>query len=195
LLTPAPFEDLIEANVLDQAVSRYQGFEDLLAYCRLSAVPIGRLVLALVRHDGSRETELSDQVCTALQLLEHWQDVAEDRRRGRVYLPQDDLARFGVVESELDVAVAGPALRRLILFETTRAERLLEAGTPLVRRLDGWGRLAVGGYVAGGLAAARALKRTEGDVLGRSTARRRADLVVGMVEVVARTTRCPGGGR
>jgi squalene synthase HpnC len=188
-----PFEALVEANLLDQRVTRYQGFDDLLGYCRLSAEPIGRLVLALVGRDGPAELALSDQVCTALQLLEHWQDVAEDRRHDRVYLPLEDLARFGVAEHELDAPTAGTQLRRLVLFETDRAQTLLTAGLPLVRRLDGWSRLAVAGYVAGGRAAVRALRRTRGDVLGRSTARRHSDLLLGLLWVSARAPRTSAG--
>lgn len=194
-LEPTPFEHLVEANLLDQRISRYPGFDDLLRYCQLSAQPIGRLVLALVHRDGPAEVALSDQVCTALQLLEHWQDVAEDRRNGRIYLPLEDLAQFGVHESDLDAASAGPALRRLVLFETTRAQTLLSAGIPLVRRLDGWSRLAVAGYVAGGQAAVRALRRTQGDVLGRPTSRRRSDLLMALLSVSVQARRAGRTGR
>ena len=87
-----PFLDLIQANRQDQVVTRYQTFDELLAYCRLSANPVGRIVLYVFGAATPRRERLSDLVCTALQLAEHWQDVAEDLRAGRVYLPAEDLA-------------------------------------------------------------------------------------------------------
>src|SRR5215203_6043758 len=102
-LPEEPFQRLVAANLQDQRVTRYADRAQLLDYCALSAAPVGRLVLALfeVRVDP-RLLAASDRVCAALQLLEHWQDVAEDRRRGRVYLPQDALAAAGVAETDLD---------------------------------------------------------------------------------------------
>ena len=88
-----PFLDLIQANRQDQVVGRYQTFEDLLGYCRLSANPVGRIVLHVFGCFSERRAELSDSVCTALQLAEHWQDVAEDFRAGRIYLPAQDMKR------------------------------------------------------------------------------------------------------
>lgn len=170
-----PFLDLIEANMVDQQVSRYATTEDLAGYCRLSADPVGRIVLGLFDASTPERIALSDQVCTALQLLEHLQDVAEDRRAGRIYLPQLLLSEYGVRESDLDAATATPALRRLVLAETDRAEQLLRSGSPLVGRLRGWARLAVAGFVAGGLAAADGLRRTGGDVLARQATTSKAD--------------------
>ncbi len=152
-----PLARLVAANRQDLAVRRYDTFEDLLAYCRLSADPVGEIVLHLVGRADADRVALSNRICTALQLLEHWQDVAEDHRAGRVYLPQDDLRRFGVRDADL----AGPGtaqLRALLAFETDRARAWLDAGAPLVSTLHGWARLAVAGYVAGGRAAAAALR-------------------------------------
>jgi squalene synthase HpnC len=164
-LPPEPFRRLVQANLQDQAVSRYPSFEDLLGYCRLSADPVGRLVLGVFGVHDAATAALSDRVCTALQLLEHWQDVAEDRRAGRVYLPQEDLHRYDVREADLDRREATPQLRRLIGFEVDRAAGLLEDGAPIVSRLHGWARVSVAGFVAGGRATVRALRRTGGDVL------------------------------
>ncbi|PZS14864.1 MAG: squalene synthase HpnC [Pseudonocardiales bacterium] len=171
-----PFERLIQANLVDQRVHRYATYAQLRGYCTLSADPIGRIVLDLFGVGSPAAIELSDRVCTALQLIEHWQDVAEDRRAGRVYLPQEDLAAFGVAEAELDGAVASPALRRLMAFQVNRAAELLDSGAPLVRLLDGWARLAVAGYVAGGRAALDALRRAQGDVLAGPPRPRRRDV-------------------
>jgi squalene synthase HpnC len=168
------FHDLIRANLHDQEISRYPTFGALLGYCRLSAEPVGRIVLAVFDQHADPAVRLSDRVCTALQLLEHWQDVAEDRRAGRIYLPTDDLALFGVPETDLDAAAASPALARLVRFEVERAAGILAEGTPLVRRLHGWARCCVAGYVAGGQATVTALRRTQGDVLSRSATPSRA---------------------
>jgi squalene synthase HpnC len=162
------FHDLVAANLQDQHVHRYPTYEALLDYCRLSANPVGRIVLALFDHHTEPALRLSDRVCTALQLLEHWQDVGEDRRAGRIYVPVEDLVGFGVPETDLDAASASPALARLMRFEVERAAGVLAEGAPLVRRLRGWSRLCVAGYVAGGQATTAALRRTQGDVLGRS---------------------------
>jgi phytoene synthase len=172
-----PFERLVAANVADQHVVRYGTWEELLGYCALSAEPVGRLVLAVFAVAASAEQERrSDLVCTALQLLEHWQDVAEDHARGRTYLPAADMAAFGVTEADLDARRAAPALRRLVLHETDRALALLDEGAALVPQLRGWARVAVAGYVAGGRAAADALRRSRGDVLACTPRTRRVDV-------------------
>ena len=176
-----PFERLVQANLVDQRVHRYATYAQLREYCTLSADPVGRIVLGVFEVADPVATQLSERVCTALQLIEHWQDVAEDRRAGRVYLPQEDLAAFGVSEAELDAVPAGggasPALRALMSFEITRAGQLLDSGAPLVAMLHGWARLAVAGYVAGGRAALDALRRTGGDVLGGPPRPRRRDVL------------------
>jgi phytoene/squalene synthetase len=125
-------------------------------------------------------------VCAALQVLEHCQDVGEDFAAGRVYLPAADLDRFHVPDDDLRSAVTSARLRRVIELQTARAERLLADGRPLIRRLHGWARLAVIGYVAGGRATVSALRRADYDVLGRSvkpttldTVRHAARLAVG----------------
>jgi squalene synthase HpnC len=162
------FADLVEANRRDQTVTRYATYEDLLGYCALSANPVGRLVLAVFGADDARRRQLSDQVCSGLQLVEHWQDVAEDAARGRVYLPLADLEHFGVTVAELTAGRATPAFRRLMAFEARRARDLLAAGDHLVRSLRGWARLAVAGFVAGGRSALDAIEDSGYDVLGDS---------------------------
>ncbi|HET8616869.1 MAG TPA: squalene synthase HpnC [Actinomycetales bacterium] len=173
----APFDHLVEANLVDQQVTRYRTFDDLLGYCRLSADPVGRIVLGLLDHRDPATAVLSDRVCTALQLLEHWQDVGEDRRAGRVYLPLGDLEAFGVPLEDLDATTTSERLRALLRFETERAACLLESGAPIVRELHGWGRVAVAGYVAGGRATVAALRRNDLDVLARQVRPRRSDVV------------------
>ncbi|HEX6762320.1 MAG TPA: squalene synthase HpnC [Gaiellaceae bacterium] len=166
-LPPEPFLRLIEANRRDQVQSRYETFDDLLAYCDLSASPVGELVLHVLGAADAERIRWSDDVCTALQLIEHWQDVGEDARSGRVYLPAADRLRFGVGERDLLAATTSEPLRRLLELETKRAARLLASGRPLVASLRGRARFAVAGYVGGGDAAIRALVRARYDVLPR----------------------------
>jgi squalene synthase HpnC len=162
-----PFVDLLAANRQDQVVDRYSTYGDLEAYCALSANPVGRLVLAVFGRSDELANRLSDQICTGLQLVEHWQDIGEDYRAGRVYLPLEDLERFGVDVVELGGSMPSPAFRRLLAFESTRARELLVAGTPLVGLLPASGRIAIAGFIGGGLAQLDAIERAGYDVLSK----------------------------
>jgi squalene synthase HpnC len=173
----APFRQLIEANRRDQRVSRYATWSELRDYCALSANPVGRLVLCVFGAATPDRFPASDAICTALQLVEHCQDVAEDLARGRLYLPAEDLARFGCEERDLRAPAASPAVRALLRFEVERARALLDLGAPLVRTLAGRPRLAIAGFIAGGRAAADAIERRGFDVLGGSPRPRRRDLL------------------
>ena len=161
----APLVDLIVANRQDQEVSRYETFADLLGYCRLSANPVGRIVLHVFGCHTAERAELSDLICTGLQLAEHWQDVAEDLRAGRIYLPQEDLRGYACTERDLAQAHAGPGVRALMAFEVRRARSLIDQGAPLIGTLRGAARAAVAGYVAGGRAALHAIAAADYDVL------------------------------
>jgi squalene synthase HpnC len=184
-LPQQPFRDLIEANRQDQAVTRYQSFDALLAYCTLSANPVGRIVLHVFGVASPQRQILSDRVCTALQLAEHWQDVAEDLRAGRVYLPQEDLARFGCAERDLAAPQAAPQVRELISFEEQRARVLLDRGAPLIGTLRGAARVAVAGYVAGGRAALAAIAAADHDVLRATHRPRKRRLATEMLRAYA----------
>ncbi|WP_373297467.1 squalene synthase HpnC [Streptomyces nojiriensis] len=164
-LTPEPFLALIEANRQDQRVARYGTYADLVGYCELSANPVGRLVLSLTGTSTPERIRRSDAVCTALQIAEHIQDVAEDLGRDRIYLPAEDLRRFHVTEAELAAPSAGASVRSLIAFETERARELLDEGTPLVGSVHGRLRLLLAGFVGGGRAALRAVTAAGFDVL------------------------------
>jgi squalene synthase HpnC len=172
-----PLLDLIQANRQDQLVTRYRSYPELEQYCELSANPVGQIVLYIFGVATPRRIAFSDNICTALQLAEHWQDVAEDLAAGRIYLPGEDLDRFGVTEADLaapSLAASGKSrnVRQLMIFETDRAERLLDSGAPLVHTLHGAARLAVAGYLAGGRAALAAIREQDYDVL-RGTPRPR----------------------
>lgn len=161
-----PFRRLIEAGRRDQVQHRYETFEDLLSYCALSANPVGELVLRVFGAATPERVRRSNQICTALQLVEHWQDVAEDYGRGRIYLPGEDRGRFGVDESELGARAPSPAFRRLMAFEVARARALLDEGAPLAGMLRGRAAFAVAAFIAGGRSALMAIERVDYDVLG-----------------------------
>ncbi|WP_235438735.1 squalene synthase HpnC [Streptomyces yangpuensis] len=164
-LTPEPFLGLIEANRQDQRVRRYETYGDLVAYCELSANPVGRLVLSLTGTSTPERIRLSDAVCTALQIVEHVQDVAEDLGRDRIYLPAEDMRRFHVSEADLAAPTAGASVRALVAFEAERARALLDEGLPLVGSVHGRLRLLLAGFVGGGRAALRAVTAAGFDVL------------------------------
>jgi len=156
-----PFHDLVAANLMDQYKTRYATFAELVSYCRLSANPVGRVVLHLAGQATEQNVAESDAVCTGLQIIEHIQDVAEDRGNNRVYLPREDLLAFGVREEELDFEHSDEDLKALLRWEAGRAAVMVAKGVPLTRRLRGWARPAVIGYVAGGRAALTALKKID----------------------------------
>ncbi|MBA9049387.1 MULTISPECIES: squalene synthase HpnC [Streptomyces] len=164
-LTPEPFLGLIAANRQDQLVTRYETYDDLLAYCELSANPVGRLVLAVTGTSTPERIRLSDAICTALQIVEHLQDVAEDFGHDRIYLPAEDMKRFHVTETDLSAKTAGASMRALVAYEAQRARDLLNEGAPLVGSVHGRLKLLLAGFVAGGRAAVRAIAAAEYDVL------------------------------
>lgn len=182
-----PFLDLIEANIADQRVSRYPTFADLLDYCRLSANPVGRVVLRIVGADAEHLAELSDRICTGLQIIEHVQDVGEDYRAGRIYLPQQDMARFGVPEQALGAAHVSAELTDLLRYQIDRAVAYLDAGAPLVSALHGAARIAVAGFVAGGRAAATTVRDAGYDVLARECSPPKRTIVSAYLRATIRT--------
>lgn len=184
-----PFLDLIEANRRDQRVPRTGTWDDLLAYCALSANPVGRLVLRVFDSATPERDAWSDAICSALQVVEHGQDVAEDFARGRVYLPAEDLARFGCAEADLARAPASPALRSVVALQVERARALLAQGAPLLAELRGAARLAVAGFTAGGHATCDALERAGFDVTSRLVKPRRRDQLAWSVALLARAWR------
>jgi squalene synthase HpnC len=214
-LPRGPFVRLIDANRLDQRLSAYQTWEQLRAYCELSANPVGELVLGVFGLADAERVSLSDRVCTALQLVEHLQDVAEDARRGRVYLPEEDLVRFGCSHRQLaalvshgglgsdlrhvpaacatpseDLARSAARLRAAISFETARARELLAAGAPLVAGIGGRPKLAVGAFVAGGRAALEGIERADFEVLEGVPRTSRARRLRALASVLSESRTC-----
>lgn len=161
------FHDLLDAFSQDVTRSRYADFVDLLDYCRRSANPVGRLMLTLFdRHQDPLPAQ-SDHICTSLQLINFLQDVAFDYRRGRIYLPQDEMRRFGVTEQHIAHAESGDDWRRLMHFQIQRARDMMLTGAPLGRALPGRIGLELRMIVAGGLRVLEKLQSVGGDVFRR----------------------------
>jgi squalene synthase HpnC len=180
-----PFLDLIRANEQDQVVNRYETFAELVGYCRLSANPVGRIVLHVFGCSSPARERLSDAICTGLQVTEHLQDVAEDMRAGRIYLPAADMRLFGCTEHDLQAASAAPRLRQLIAAQARLAAEQLDAGAPLIRTLRGMPRVAIAGYVAGGRAALAAIARADYDVLAATPRPAKARTALELVSAYA----------
>jgi squalene synthase HpnC len=185
-LSREPFARLIEANRVDQRVHSYETWSALLGYCHLSADPVGELVLGVFGADTPERVALSDAVCTALQLTEHWQDVGEDLARGRVYLPLEDLARHGCTIEDLGAKRVGEQLRRVLALEAARTAALFREGNALVASLRGWPRLAVAGYTGGGRAALEAIALADYEVLALSPRPTRRRTLGAIVRVLVR---------
>ncbi len=154
-IPPEPFLDLLRAFEQDQRIKRYQSYEQLLDYCRYSADPVGRLVLYLCESHDSRRAALSDQVCTALQLTNFWQDVARDFAIGRVYLPAEDRQQFGYSDADLESQRFTPAFAELLRFEVERTRALFEQGRPLVSLVPADVQADIALFIEGGLAILR----------------------------------------
>ena len=170
--------DLLSAFGQDVDVTRYPTFADLIDYCRRSANPIGRLLLALYRVDDPDALAESDAICTALQLANFWQDVAIDWVKGRVYLPLEDLERFGVPLARIANPASDERWTRLMAFETARTRALFDQGRPLIRRLPWRIGLELAAVIAGGTRILERIDAVHGDVFTRRPVLHRRDWVL-----------------
>jgi squalene synthase HpnC len=168
-----PFDDLLQAFEQDQTVTRYRTYDDLLDYCRYSADPVGRLVLYLFGYRDEERQRLSDCTCTALQLANFWQDVARDVDRGRVYLPLEDLERFGYSEAELLARVDNDAFRGLLCFQVERTRELFRPGEALRDMVRRPLNLQIDLFGQGGLLVLRLIEQQGYGVLSRRPAIRK----------------------
>jgi squalene synthase HpnC len=159
-----PFFDLLDAFSQDVTKSRYADFAEVMEYCRRSADPVGRLMLHLYGTARDENLLQSDAICSALQLINFWQDIAIDFRKNRIYLPQDEMARFGITENQIAVADAGGHWPELMRFQTERARAMLESGAPLAQRLPGRIGLELRMIVQGGVRILDKLDAVRGDV-------------------------------
>ncbi|HEY1803644.1 MAG TPA: squalene synthase HpnC [Terracidiphilus sp.] len=165
-----PFADLLIAFRQDQTVPRYATMDDVLGYCRYSANPVGRLVLYACGEVSEENFKLSDATCSALQLANFWQDVRVDFQKGRVYLPQDDMRRFGVTDETIANGVATPEFRALLRHEVDFARALFHQGLPLIGRVNRDLALDLDLFSRGGLEILRAIERSGYDVLSKRPA-------------------------
>jgi squalene synthase HpnC len=172
-----PFRDLLSAFKQDVSVKRYESFEELLDYCRRSANPVGAVMLHLYGMADSPNLGDSDAICSALQLINFWQDVAVDWKKERVYLPQEDLRRFGVAESGIERATVGRQWQELMRFEVGRARGMLQAGAPLALRLPGRIGWELRLVVQGGLRILERIEAVEYDVFRRRPELTRLDWI------------------
>lgn len=170
------FRDLLDAFQQDVGKTRYADFPELLDYCRRSANPVGRLMLALYRADTPENLKLSDHICTSLQLINFWQDVAIDWQKNRIYLPLSDLADFGVGEAHIDENRVDQAWRDLLAFQVQRARAMMLAGAPLARRLPGRLGWELRLVVQGGLRILEKIERVGFDVFRQRPTLAKTDL-------------------
>jgi len=165
-----PFADLLTAFRQDQTLGRYPKFADVLGYCRYSANPVGRLVLYVCGYRDAERQQLSDYTCTALQLANFWQDVVRDYAKGRIYLPLEDLAKYGVSEGDITAGHATPSFLEMMKFEVARAREWFHEGLPLARMVDKHLATDIELFSRGGLEVLNAIERQGYDVLTRRPA-------------------------
>ncbi len=161
------FSDLLIAFRQDQTITRFETFDDVLAYCRYSANPVGHLVLYLCGYRDAERQQLSDYTCTALQLANFWQDVTVDYAKGRIYLPLEDLRRYSVTEQDIAEKRNTPAFCEMIKFELERARQWFGRGLPLVGRVDKELAVDLELFSRGGQEILTAIERQGFAVLGR----------------------------
>jgi squalene synthase HpnC len=160
-----PFADLLIAFKQDQVVTRFRTMHEVLGYCRYSANPVGRLVLYACGYSDAERFRLSDLTCSALQLANFWQDVAEDYQRGRIYLPQDAMERFKVTEFMIAEGKATTEFKALLSDQVAYARSLFEAGLPLLGMVDNELALDLDLFSRGGLEILRSIEQRDFDVL------------------------------
>ena len=161
------FSDLLIAFRQDQTVTRFETFDNVLAYCRYSANPVGHLVLYLCGYHDAERQELSDYTCTALQLANFWQDVTVDYAKGRIYLPLADLRRYSVTEDDLAQSRNTPAFCEMMSFEVNRAREWFDRGLPLVSKVNKALAIDLELFTRGGQEILNAIGRQGFAVLGR----------------------------
>ncbi|MGD0830855.1 MAG: squalene synthase HpnC, partial [Terracidiphilus sp.] len=160
-----PFADLLKAFRQDQSVKRYATMEDLMAYCRYSANPVGRLVLYACGEGSEENFRLSDATCTALQLANFWQDVREDYKKDRIYIPQKDMETFNVTEEYIAEGIVTPGFRAMMRCEVDYARTLFEEGLPLIGNVQRNLAIDLDLFSRGGLEILRAIELRDYDVL------------------------------
>src|SRR6202050_4608067 len=190
------FSDLLRAFRQDQTVTRFETFDDVLAYCRYSANPVGHLVLYLCGYRDTERQQLSDYTCTALQLANFWQDVTVDYAKGRIYLPLEDLRRYSVTEEDLAQKCNTVAFCDLMKFEVERAREWFRLGLPLVKKVDAELAIDLELFSRGGQEILNAIERQHFAVLGnRPVISKTRKLALVARAAVSKLLRNPSGNR
>ena len=173
-----PFHDLLDAFLQDVVKKRYANYDELMDYCRRSANPVGNLLLHLYEEASPVNIAYSDAICTSLQLINFWQDVAKDHAIGRIYLPQDDMAKFGVNEEQIGKRITNTEWRALMKFQVDRARALMLQGAPLGSVLGGRIGLEMRMIIAGGMRILDKLEAADYDMFRRRPVLRPFDWVI-----------------
>ena len=174
------FRDLLDAFAQDVVKKRYADYAEVLDYCRRSANPVGRLLVHLADRASEENLRHSDATCTALQLINFWQDIAIDWKKDRVYLPQADLQHFAIRETQIAEHRWTPEWEALLAFQTQRARELMHSGAPLVHQLPGRMGWEIRFTVQGGLRILEKIDRVRGDVFRHRPQLKPADwLIIG----------------
>jgi squalene synthase HpnC len=177
-LPTQPLYDLLDAFSQDVVKKRYANFDELRDYCRLSANPVGNLLLHLYDEATPVNIAYSDAICTSLQIINFWQDVAKDYVMGRIYLPQDELAQYGVNEAQISQGITDDAWRALMKFQVDRARALMLSGKPLGSILSGRIGLEMRMIIAGGLRILDKLENEQYDMFRHRPVLKRLDWVI-----------------
>lgn len=159
-----PFHDLISAFKQDVGTKRYKTYADLLDYCSRSANPVGSIMLHLYQAPTAQNLRESDAICSALQLTNFWQDIAVDWQKQRIYVPLDDLDRFSVSETQIDLGIVDTNWQKLMRFQIQRTRDLMISGSPLCKRLPGRIGWELRLVIQGGLRILERLEKVNGDI-------------------------------
>ena len=166
-LSQQPFRDLIEANMIDQVKMRYETFEDLLGYCRLSANPVGRIVMELSGYEDPKALLCADAICTALQLSNFWQDVYRDFKIGRIYLPREDMEMFQVREVDLEFCKSSTQMKKLMEYQVERTKSYFKEGLKILGMVDHKLRFELALFSLGGMEVLKLIEDQSFDVLSK----------------------------
>ncbi len=185
-IPPEPFMKIIEANRMDQEVSKYSTFDQLLNYCKHSANPVGHIVLYLFGIKGEKEQSISDYTCTALQLTNFWQDVKRDSLKDRIYIPKEDIDAFGVTYQDITRNSATEKFKSLIRFEIERTRQLFREGEQLLQMVPRRLRFDLALFTAGGLKVLQAIEKQNYDVLRKRPKLSKIDFTSMFIGVLTR---------
>ena len=164
-LPPDDFIKIIDANRQDQIIKSYKNFQQLDDYCKLSANPVGRLVLKIMGYENNKMIKISDKICTGLQLLNFWQDIVEDFEKGRIYIPEEDMSFYKVEKSDFKKMIISPEIRNLIKFEISRTEKYFQEGTHIFKYMKRKDQFPISLFLKGGNTILKEIKNRNYDTI------------------------------